>query len=124
MAPASLRRLADDWDRPAIARATSLSLLGRYPGPETLETLARALGNSDPLIRAAALGAMRTYDPATRARLAYPLLRDRDRSVRLQAARALASIPLNEVPEVERATILAGVDELIGALEINAERAE
>ncbi len=123
-APASLQRLADDWEQPAIARATSLSLLSRYPGPETLETIARALSNSDPLIRAAALGAMRTYDPSTRARLAYPLLRDRNRSARLQAARTLASLPLNEVPEVERATILAGVDELIEALEINEERAE
>ena len=123
-APASLRRLADDWERPAIARATALSLLSRYPGPETLESLARALNNSDPLIRAAALGAMRTYDPGTRARLAYPMLRDRDRSVRLQAARSLASLPLNEVPEVERETILAGVDELIEALGVNAERAE
>jgi len=123
-APASLRRLADDWERPAIARATSLSLLGRYPGPDTLESLARALNNSDPLIRAAALGAMRNYDPGSRARLAYPLLRDRDLSVRLQAARALASLPLNEIPEIERATILAGVEELIEALEVNAERAE
>ena len=123
-APASLRRLADDWERPAIARATSLSLLGRYPGPETLESLARALNNSDPLLRAAALGAMRDYDAGTRARFAYPLLRDRNRSVRLQAARVLASVPLDEVPELERATILAAVDELIEALEINAERAE
>ena len=123
-APAGLRRLADDWEKPAIARATSLSLLGRYPGPETLDSLARALNNSDPLIRAAALGAMRTYDPGTRARLAYPLLRDRNRSVRLQAARILASLPLGEVPEVERATILAAVDELVEALEVNAERSE
>ncbi len=123
-ASASLRQLADDWEQPAIARATALSLLGRYPGSETLEALARALSNSDPLIRAAALGSMRTYDPGTRARLAYPMLRDRNRSVRLQAARALASVPLGELPEVERATVLAGVDELIEALEINAERAE
>ena len=107
-----------------MARATSLSLLSRYPGAETLESLGRALSKSDALIRAAAIDALRNYDPTTRARLAYPLLRDRDRSVRLQAARTLANLPLGEVPEVERATILAGVDELIEALEVNAERSE
>jgi len=116
--------LADDWEQPAIARATALSMLGDYPVVDTLESIGRGLNNSDPLTRAAAVGALSAFDDVTRARMAYPLLRDRNLSVRLQAARVLASLPLNEVPDVERATILAGVEELIAALEVNAERSE
>lgn len=119
-----LRDLADNWEQPAIARATALTLLETYPEALTLDSIGRGLSNGNSLIRAAAVGALRTYDSGTQVRMAYPLLRDRNLSVRLQAARVLVNVPLNEVPDVERATILAGVHELIEALAVNAERAE
>jgi predicted CXXCH cytochrome family protein len=120
----ALREVADDWEQPPMARASAVSLLGRYPDADALASIDRGLSNSNSLIRSAAVTALEAYDPGTRMRMAYPLLRDRDRSVRLQAARVLASVPLAELGTIERDTIVAAVDELIAALQTNAERSE
>jgi tetratricopeptide (TPR) repeat protein len=90
----ALAQLADNPSIPAIARATALSLLPGYSlGPESRQAIQNALKSNDPLLRASGLTAAEALEPPTRLGLAFPLLSDPIRAVRLQAARVLASVP-------------------------------
>ena len=51
----------------------------------------QARKDPEPLVRAAAVGAAEAADAETRVRIAYPALTDPIRTVRLEAARVLAS---------------------------------
>lgn len=119
-----LARLASDWQAPGIVRATALSMLDRYPSPDALGAVRRALNADDPLVRQGALRALEGADDRTKLLLVYPVLRDRVRGVRLAAARVLSTIDLTTVDETEQATILAGVDELVAALRVSGDRPE
>ena len=114
----ALAALAEDREEPAIVRATAVSLLRRYPGPGSLSVLERSLVDADPLVRLAATSAISAVDPAELPRLLASGLRDPIRAVRLEAARALAFVPVAG-PELE--TALA---EYRQAQEINADRPE
>lgn len=95
-APGALEQLltlADDATSPAIARATAVAALGRYPGERTLPALRRAAASSDPLLRSAALDALLAFPPALRAPLALSLVGDDTLDVRSKAGRALAAVP-------------------------------
>jgi len=87
-----LAKLSGDTGRPAIQRATALELLRAYPDQAGAAAV-DAARDPDPLVRAAAAGAMETLPHAERAPLAAQLLEDRVRAVRVAAAGALAAIP-------------------------------
>ena len=57
-------------------------------------------------------------------RLALPLLRDANRSVRLEAARLIAAIPGPQIPPRERPAVDAAIDEYRAAQEVNVDRAQ
>jgi predicted CXXCH cytochrome family protein len=95
-AGAKLAALARQRDAPAIARATALAELGRYPDPETPAAIEAGLDDPDPLVRATALDTLLSASPEARARLAEPLLEDPVRLVRIKAARALAGVAMEE----------------------------
>lgn len=116
--------LAEDFEKPGIVRATALSMLESFPSPAALDAISRALGDGDPIVRAGAVEALVRADPQIAYRLAYPLLRDANRSVRINAARVLANVPLARVTPEAREAIMAAVDERITALRTNAERFE
>jgi tetratricopeptide (TPR) repeat protein len=99
-------------------------MLDRYPSAAALDAIARSLGDGDPIVRTGALEALNRADPQLVYRLAFPLLRDGNRSVRIAAARALAGVPLSRVTPEARDAILEGVDDTILALRTNAERFE
>jgi len=102
-APA-LAALIDDPRQPAIVRATAASLAaGAFP--QTLESVVGALRDPDPLVRDAAVQALSSTPPAIRARFLPDLARDPVRTVRIDAARALAGEPtkLLDAPEARRA---------------------
>jgi Flp pilus assembly protein TadD len=88
-----LIRLVGDPLAPAIVRATALSLLGAYRGPEADAAIRRALIDEEPLLRRTAVEAVRITDPAERVARLAPLLADPIRAVRLDAAAALAGTP-------------------------------
>jgi len=92
-AAAALQSLAQDSTAPAIARATALSLLPRYPGPSRLSVFGTALSDSDPQVRRAALSGYATLAPAERVPAIGPLLTDPVRAVRMEAARMLVGAP-------------------------------
>jgi hypothetical protein len=79
----ALVELADDAQQPAIARASAVAMLRDYLGPQTLGTVAAATRDPDPLVRDAAITALRQADPALRVGLLATLLEDPLRTIRI-----------------------------------------
>ena len=120
----NLMDLASDATQPAIARATALSLLRSHLSPDSGPVIQNALEDPDPLLRDAAVGALADADPRMRVPLTAPLLADPVRTVRIDAARGLASVPATQVPEVLRPMVAAGLDEYRAAQQLNSDRPE
>jgi tetratricopeptide (TPR) repeat protein len=93
-ADADLARYAADPQKPAIVRATVLQLLLDYASPAALGAFKLALADAHPLVRIAAIGGYESLPPDRRPADLAPLLADPVRSVRCQAARLLAPLPL------------------------------
>ncbi|HVP27853.1 MAG TPA: tetratricopeptide repeat protein [Myxococcota bacterium] len=119
-----LLALAGDASQPAIARATALVELERSPGDASFGALRRAAGENDPLLRLAAAQASRSLSSEARLAAAGPLLRDPIRAVRIEAARALASLPPGLFAAGQRAELARGLGEWRAAQEANADRPE
>src|SRR5262249_2931474 len=88
-----LTSLATDLSKPAIARATALSLLLRYLSAASLSAIQSSLADSDALVRVAAVRALEPLSPNEKVQLAGRLLSDPIRAVRIEAARLLAGSP-------------------------------
>ncbi|HED64431.1 MAG TPA: tetratricopeptide repeat protein [Planctomycetes bacterium] len=97
-----------------IVRATGLELL-RGLGNEGMQAAAAMIGDEDPLVRFAAVGSLDSLPAQARTTLVDPLLTDPVRAVRIEAARALSSLPPGEIPEADRAAYDAASEEFIAA---------
>ena len=121
----ALARLADNPSMPGIARATALSLLPGYSlAPESRQAIQNAMKSSDPLLRASGLIAAEALEPPTRLGLAFPLLSDPIRAVRLQAARVLASVPSELWTSQQRSLRDSLLAEYRQSQQVNADRPE
>jgi len=120
----SLAALVEDTTKPAIVRASAAALLGEVLGPASVPTLARALQDREPMIRAAAIDSLRAVDPTDRAGLLAPLLTDPVRMVRIDAASALAAAPQTSLTAEQHAALRRGLDEFRQAQLVDADRAE
>ncbi|MCZ8149800.1 MAG: multiheme c-type cytochrome [Roseomonas sp.] len=109
--------------QPAILRATALSLLPSPPTRPVGEAVGGTLLDPEPLVRAAALRALERLPPQNRLHAAR-LLSDEVRLVRIEAARALAPVPLQALPEATRPAFARAWDELLASERIAAERPE
>jgi predicted CXXCH cytochrome family protein len=85
-----LVRLTQDRLYPAMVRATAVSLLPAYDGPEIRDALVRALSDEESLVRRSAADRAWILPPDDRVRHVAPLLDDPVEGVRSQAARVLA----------------------------------
>jgi tetratricopeptide (TPR) repeat protein len=118
-----LQAVAADAGQPAIARATALQELGAYPDARMLALVRQGLAAEDPLERLGALGALESLGPGQRI-LAVSLLWDNLKAVRIEAARLLAALPTDRLPEAVQQQLADGVKEYIAVQEFNAERPE
>ena len=123
-AEAALQQLVGDAARPGIRRATAASMLARTGGATSTAALSRALTDPDPLVRDGALTAAEGLAPAQRLPLVSPLLRDPVRTVRIDAARTLASVPKEQMNSSERAEFDAALAEYVQSQLVDADRAE
>ncbi len=121
---AALVDLIADLEAPAIARASAVELIPAFLTPGSLGAVEGALSDADPLVRRAAVAALEAVDPATRLRLAAPLLTDPVRTVRMRAARTLADVPSAETTPSQRSRIDAALAEYEEAQRFNADRSE
>lgn len=101
-AKAELLRLAGDPLTATLVRATALSLLGGYEGPDVTAAFRRALLDEEPLMRRTAVAEAPIADEAERVARLAPLLSDPFRAVRLEAASALAGTPPALLPAYQR----------------------
>ena len=123
-APRALRALVEEPAVPAIARATALASLGRYPTATTLQTLQKALASAEPLVvHGAVLGAA-GLPPQQRGSLLLPVLEHPLRAVRIAAGKALAGVVVAELPPSARAAIERAFAEVGQTFDVSASRAE
>lgn len=119
-----LLAIAGDSRQPAIARATAVDRLRQRADSSHLQTVRRLLGDDDPLVRGAAVRFLDAADIRTRVDLAWPLLDDPVRLVRLEAARLLAPLLGQRLPAQFRETLSGVVEEYAASLAVTAERPE
>jgi predicted CXXCH cytochrome family protein len=123
-APRLLAECIEDTQQPAIVRATALIAFARWPGSQNLELAAAGAIDREGLVRLAALQALEGQGPAERAKVAVPLLADRLRSVRIEAARVLAGVPDSALPEASRSARARALEELLAAERLNGDTPE
>lgn len=119
-----LARLATDPTQPGIARASALERLRAHAEAGHLSAVGELAGDDDPLIRAAAVRFLEVADVRTRVDLAWERLEDPVRAVRLEAARLLAPLLQQQLPDRFRAQLTRAVEEYAQSQYANAERPE
>ncbi len=123
-AQAKLKQVAEDAAQSAIARASAVARLGRFPTPTSLGIVAQGSKDADPSVRAAAVAALADADPRVRLALLPPLLADEVRVVRMEAARALAGETEQHLSPGDRERFQIALDEYVAAQRFNGERPE
>jgi Flp pilus assembly protein TadD len=118
-----LTSLINDLSKPAIARATALSMMPRYLSSASMPAVETGLKDRDPLVRMSALRALDPIQDQDRLRLAVPCLTDPVRSVRIEAARLLAG-SARALSAPEQLWLNAAVLERVDAEMASAERPE
>jgi predicted CXXCH cytochrome family protein len=91
--------IAKDGRIADIVRATALDYMRSVAAPDIPDRAARLLGDDSPLVRSAALKLQRSGRPAEVVPRLLPLLEDRYRSVRINAALALSALPIARLPK-------------------------
>lgn len=119
----ALESLAEDSTFAPVVRANALARFDADAGPAALSVIENNLRDPDGLVRLAALQALQPYDPATQKRLAWPLLDDELKAVRVQAARLLGFL-VPQLTGAEAAHLTDRVNEWIATQEASAERPE
>lgn len=120
----ALMRVAADGAQSAIARASALERLARAPSPEVLDLAASSAADGDPLIRMSAISVLAGADAATKRKALTPLLRDKTRLARMEAARALAGEAEQGLSAEDRAAFDKALAEYVSGQLFNAERPE
>ncbi|NNJ96288.1 MAG: tetratricopeptide repeat protein [Gammaproteobacteria bacterium] len=111
-------------DTPDIARASTIGLMPRYLDRSNLNVIQQGLTDENAMVRRASVGALEGLQPAMLVQLVFPLLDDPVRSVRIEAARVLAPVPVGELQGKQLSIYRKAADEYIASQTVNAERPE
>lgn len=116
----ALIRLAADTSEAGIVRASAVSMLVHYPGPDAARAIETSARDPEPLVRLAAAMTGELLAPDERLRAISHLLVDSLLAIRVEAARALADAADHRFTTEQRAAF----DEFVAAQLVNAERPE
>jgi Tfp pilus assembly protein PilF len=119
-----LDQLIADAGQPAIARASALVLLPRYASPQSEAAIKLAIVDPSPLVRAAAPRALPAAPAPALVQAAAGLLSDPVRVVRIETARALASVDQRSMTAQQQTAFAAAYLELFAAEMTDADRPE
>ena len=119
-----LDALIVDQGQPAVARASALALLAPHATPASEAAIKAAIGDPDPLVRAAVPRAFPAAPASAMVQAAAPLLGDPIRAVRIETARALAGVDPRSMTPEQQTAFAAAYLELFDAEMIDAERPE
>ncbi|CAH2603721.1 Tetratricopeptide repeat protein [Rhodovastum atsumiense] len=124
---ADAERLLDalilDAGQPPIARATALGLLRNRATGTSEAAVKAAITDPNPLVRAAVPRALPAAPGRSMVQGVAPLLNDRVRAVRVEAARALAGTEA-QMTDPQRVALARGLRELLNAELVDADRSE
>ena len=109
--------------RPSRGRARSRAWRIR-PRRRRSRSCATRSAMPDALVRRAAVRALADAEPQLRASLLAPLLDDAVRTVRIEAAAAMADVPVESLPPAERDALGQATAEFVAAQELNGDRPE
>lgn len=119
-----LAKLIRNGETPNIARAFAMSGITPYLNQSNIDILQKGLNDKDAMVRMASVSALEGLPQTMLAQLAFPLLDDPIRSVRIEAARVLAPVPTGKL-QGELLTIYnRAASEYINSQQVNAERPE
>jgi Flp pilus assembly protein TadD len=122
--PTALAEVAADTAQSPIARATALAELNPFVDAAAYRALNAALHDPRPLVRLGALQSVERLPIQSRVGLAEPLLSDSLKSIRIDAARILAAVPLQEFSPRAQASFQHAGAEFVEVQRYNADRAE
>lgn len=108
---------------PAIVKATAVELLGQYETPQSLEARVRALNDPDALVRTAAVQSVPVVSVEQALEHLAPRLEDRSLLVRMQAARRLATLPMDAFTADQRISLQAVLRDYREGQELSLDRA-
>jgi tetratricopeptide (TPR) repeat protein len=111
-------------ETPDIARASAISIITPYLDQASVDVLQKSLNDSNAMVRSASVSALEGLPQAMLVQLAFPLLDDPVRSVRIEAARVLASIPVGELQDEQLSLYNNAMNEYLKSQMVNAERPE
>ena len=117
-----LRQVAEDTQQPAIVRATALGLMAQQMTSTDVELVSRAIDDTEPLVRLAALDALQAIPPERRFERAQSVLTDPRLALRTAAARAL--LPARaQLSERRQSDLDAALAEYAQIQQFNSDRA-
>ncbi len=116
----ALLDLAVDPAQPSIVRATAIGLL-EPAGPSIVPALERAAQDADPWLRSAAASACDALPGDARLKVAEPLLSDPVLGVRIEAARVLSMVPVDQLPPGAAERVAAGLREFEAAQRVQGD---
>jgi tetratricopeptide (TPR) repeat protein len=119
-----LLEIGNDPGNPDIIRATAIAQLGFGDSEAAQQLLDRFTAAEAPLIRLAVARALRNSAASLAARMGPPLLRDKVKAVRLEAAVALVAVDPTLLPAGANKDVQAAVQEYLDVQLLNSERAE
>ena len=120
-AGADLIRLAQDLLYPVNVRATALSMLAAYPGPETIQAMEIALMDEEALIRRTAVAGIFAPDMERLTKLIAPVLYDPVKTVRIEAASRLSGDMEKLLDNEQQKVFKVVLQEYVTAMEYTAD---
>ena len=113
-----------DGETPDISRATAVSSITPYLDQTNVDVLQQGLKDGNALLRLASVSALEGLPQAMLVQLAFPLLNDPEKMVRIEAARLLAPVPVGELAGEQLSIYTNASNEYIESQEVNADRPE
>jgi predicted CXXCH cytochrome family protein len=111
-------------ETPDIARASAITALSPYLDQSNIDVLQDGLKNDDAMVRLASVSALEGLPQAMLVQLAFPLIDDPVRSVRIEAARVMAAVPVGQLQGEQLKIYKHAMNEYINSQMVNAERPE
>ena len=111
-------------ETPNIARASAISSLTPYLDVSNIDVLQKGLKDEDAMVRLASVSALEGLPQAMLVQLAFPLIDDPVRSVRIEAARVMAAVPVGQLQGEQLKNYKHAMNEYINSQVVNADRPE
>ena len=119
-----LEKIINDGNTPAIARASAVTSLSSYLDQKNIDVVQNGLNDDDAMVRLASVSALEGLPQNLLVTLAFPLLSDSVKSVRIEAARILAPIPVGQLQGEQLRIYQHAIDDYVESQQINADRPE